>query len=603
MVLLSACGPPAPTVRPDPHTDPAEQRIEAMADRGELDEAARAWLVLAEERPEQATSMRLRATDLFLQLDDIERAVATLDMLDREMLRGSQIHHFDLAQAELALLQGDLATAGWLLARDTQNWPEDLIERHALLEERLRQQLDNPTRQSFAALEQSLYDGDFSPDLALALMIEHPLSDLEALLLQHAYRPELLPWLELVVSARRFLLDDTALERAMMDWEQRYPTIGYRAEEALFWLSIWRQTYPAPNRIAVVLPGRSGMARVSAALRDGLISAWLEWPPERRPELVFEYIDDDPGAVLSAWFDIRESGADFMLGPLERHQVDSLLTLPDPGLPILMLNHPTDPDAFNEATGPVFAIGLLPEEEAELAAIHALARGHERALVLAQNTDWGQRVASAFSETFRLGGGQILGNAEYATDQVDHSALLEVLLELDRSEQRANRLARVLNQPIESEAQRRTDVDLIFLASRVEDGRQIRPQLRFFGAGDLPVLATSQIIAGSPDRRRDEDLDGIELPLSPWFLDFTAQGERRRRAESIHGHLDNPNLSRLHALGFDALNLVPWLDLMRADESLYLAGLSGRLRLADGHRLQRELPFVRLIDGRAEPVR
>ncbi len=50
------------------------------------------------------------------------------------------------------------------------------------------------------------------------------------------------------------------------------------------------------------------------------------------------------------------------------------------------------------------------------------------------------------------------------------------------------------------------------------------------------------------------------------------------------------------------MNLVPWLDLMRADPQLYLAGLSGRFRLPDGRLFERDLPVVRLIDGRAVQV-
>jgi uncharacterized protein len=278
------------------------------------------------------------------------------------------------------------------------------------------------------------------------------------------------------------------------------------------------------------------------------------------------------------------------------------MTLPDPGLPMLMLNHPSERPDDSDAFGLVHAIGLLPEEEAELAAVQALVLGQRRALVLAQNTDWGRRVAGAFTETFELGGGQVLSKADYSASQVDHSSLLETLLELDRSAQRAARIARTLGEEVEAEPQRRTDADFIFLAARAEDGLLIRPQLRFFGAGDVPIMAISQILPGAPDPRRDEDLEGIVLPLPPWFIDGTPAGEQRRRAERLYSALDNPTLSRLHALGHDALSLTPWLDLMRRDPELYLAGLSGRLRLPENGRVERDLPFIRLVNGRAVPL-
>jgi len=602
LFFLGACAPPTPLVRPDPPVDPAEQRIESLVDQGRLAEAGQAWLDLAGEHPDQANWFKLRAAEIWLQAGMAHEAAAVLVMIDEQALSRDQRARMLLARAELALLEGDLATAGWLLAHSTDRLPEHLVARHAMLEDLLQRQLENPAREAFSALDQAIRQGDFEPELALALLIEQPLSELQGLQTTHGHRPEMLPWLDLVASARGALLDPAALEVAMNDWTERHPETGYDAEEALNWLASWAHTRPRPMRISIVLPGRPGMEQIGAALRDGLLAAWLEQAPDNRPELTFMYIGDEPEAVMSAWFDAREAGADFMIGPLEREQVDTLLALPDPALPVLMLNHPSNPASFDGVAGPIHAIGLLPEEEAELAAVHALVQGHKRALVLAQDSEWGRRVAPAFTRTFELGGGQAIGQAAYSAGQVDHSALLETLLELDRSEQRARRLAQVINRSVESEPHRRTDVDLIFLGSRAEDGRQIRPQLRFFGAGDVPVLATSQIVAGQPDPRRDEDLEGIILPLAPWFLDFTPQGQQRRQAERVYAHLNNPGLSRLHALGFDAMTLVPWLDLMRNDPDLYLAGLSGRLRLPDGRLMERDLPFVRLVNGRAVPV-
>ncbi len=600
--FLVACAPTQPVTRPDPATDPEIEQIEAMVRGGELEAAAEAWLALAQAQPERAGAFRIRAAEVWLQAGRDDEAAEALAEVEPRRLEPAQAARFNLARAELALNEGDLSTAGWLLAESIDALPETLMMRHQMLDELLGRALDNPARQAFAALETAIAEEDFHPELALALLIEQPLAALRQLLAKHGHRADVSPWLALAVAARSHLLDPTLLEDALIDWEARYPATGYGAWQALTWISLWKQTQALPRHIAVVLPGRSAMSRASEAVRDGIVSAWLDLPPDRRPELSFKYIDEQAGSATAAWFEARESGADFMLGPLERGPVDELAGLPDASLPMLLLNHPTDPSMLAHGSGMVHALGLLPEEEAELAAVHALVQGHERALVLFQDTDWGRRVAESFTKTFELGGGRIMGRTRYAPDQVDHSRMLEVLLQLDQSSQRARQLGQVLNQTLEYEPHRRTDIDLIFLAARAEDGRLIRPQLRFFGAGDVPVLATSQIIAGAPDPGRDEDLDGISLPMAPWFLDFTAQGEQRRRAESIHPHLDNPSLSRLHAIGADAMDLVPWLDLMRADPQLYLAGLSGRFRLPDGRVFERDIPIVRLVDGRATPI-
>lgn len=599
VIGLAACAPPAPMVRPDPPADPEIEEIRALVEAGRLDQAAAGWLDLADERPESEAGYRLNALELLIETGSHDAAWSLLGDIDDAALSARERQRLTLARVEIDLHRGELANAGWRLADLADTLPNDLEARRQDLEARLREQMERPALQALKAMEQAIFSGEFTPELGLALLIELPLADLERLQSEHRHRPELEPWLALATAARAHALDPDSLSSALDEWEAAYPLTGYSAEAARFWLALWRQTQPYPVRIGVILPGRSAMARVGSAVRDGMMSAWLEIPPERRPELLFRYIGDDHRDVISAWFDLREAGVDFLVGPLEREQVDALVDLPDPGLPVLLLNHPSQTGELG-ASGAFRAFALLPEDDAELAAAHALVSGHDQALVLHQNSDWGQRVAMSFTRLFELGGGRVLTSAEYSTRQVDHSALLEVLLELDRSEQRINRLARTLNQPVESEPQRRTDVDVVFLAARAEDGRQIRPQLRFFGAGDVPVLATSQVIAGAPDPARDGDLDGVILAMPPWFLDFTPQGQQRQRAARLYPHLDNPNLARLHAMGADAIALLPWLDAMAMDPALYLSGLTGRLRLGDGALVERDQPMIRLVQGRAE---
>ena len=41
---------------------------------------------------------------------------------------------------------------------------------------------------------------------------------------------------------------------------------------------------------------------------------------------------------------------------------------------------------------------------------------------------------------------------------------------------------------------------------------------------------------------------------------------------------------------------------MEADPTLYLAGRTGRLRLPAGPLIERDLPFVRIVDGQVRPL-
>ncbi|WP_376696428.1 penicillin-binding protein activator [Wenzhouxiangella sp. EGI_FJ10305] len=604
LVLLAACAPSGPGVRSGDGDDAEIGRIEQMLAAGDYEDAALAFEQEALDRPQVAGSLLIRAAEAWLRAERAGEAEQALGRIDVSTLSDHELLRLDLAQAELAMLRGDLANAGWLLASTADQLPDDLEARHAELEARLLELESAPVRGALDALEQAVAEPDFSGETALALMLEFPLTQVERVLYQVGDRPELLPWLDLVISARENLLDDPALDEALTAWERRWPDLEYSADEARRWIAAWRQTRPLPAHITVLLPAKgTSLHRPGEALREGLVAGWLRLPPDHRPRLTFRYIGSEPEAVVSAWFDARENGTDFLIGPLDRGKAQALADLPDAGvIPTLLLNLPEDVDRLAEAGGEIAALALPPETEAELAAIHALATGRRRALVIAQYSEWGERVAEAFTETFMLGGGQVLANRIYDPELPDHSALLRDMLEVDRSEDRIDRLSGLLDGEVESVAQRRTDADVIFLGARAADGRLLRPQLAFFDAGDLALMATSYIVDGAPQTGRDRDLDGISTPMPPWFLDFTTAGTLRERARSLYAGLDNATLSRLHALGRDAIALVPWLSMMRADPTLSLPGMMGELSLPEGNIIRRDLPVIRIEGGVASPV-
>jgi len=606
LIMLAACAPSAPVSRDSADLDQALERAERLTRSGEHARAATAWSEVADalqaQDPLRADEFRLRASEAWLRAGQAPAAQSLLERVDERTLNAPARARYELAWAEIFFMTGDLEAASLRLARAARGLPPEQIDRFDLLDDMIRQARSNPAREAFEALETAIYSNDFSPDLALALLIDHPRASLTNLQRQNRHRPELAPWLDLVISARLALLDPPRLDVELQAWEARHPAVGYSAEAAASWLQAWRQSRPIADTIMVALPGREQMENVSQALRNGIMSTWLRMRPEDRPELIFRTVADEEDAIIGLWFEARELGVDFLIGPLERAQVDSLVALPDAGLPILLLNHPSSPEQLEAMSGDIHAIGLIPEEEAELAAVQALVLGHRRALIMAQSSDWGRRVAEAFRSTFELGGGRIMDQADYAPTQPDHSALLEVLLNLDRSEQRAAEVRRLVGQDIESVPQPRTDVDLIFLAARPDDARLIRPQLRFQRVGELPVFATSAVVEGAPQAERDDDLSGITLPLPPWFIDESRFGAERRVAERRFSQLASPVLSGLHALGADALDLVRWSGRMEADPTLYLAGRTGRLRLPAGPLIERDLPFVRIVDGQVRPL-
>ena len=593
---MAACTPTGSGPRPDS----LPQDPERLADSGRHAEAARAWLTLAAEQPAQADEARIAAARQWLKAGELGEARKLIGQLRGADMNSAMAFRVALLSAELALAERDFGTAKRILSRPRELVPVSLRERFDSLNQRLYETNPDSPAARVDALQTALAEDDFRPEMALALLLELPLATLKELQSSYRDQRELVPWLNLGVAARSRLLDDVELQPALAEWRRKNDFASGLDAELFEWIQIWRQTRPVPAPVTVMLPGQGSLARAGRAVREGLLTAWLDLPADRRPELDFRYLDSALDAAATAWTEARERGSEFVIGPLMRSQIEALLALPDTaGLPTLLLNRPPEGVAMPDPGQPLAMLALPPEEEAELAAVRALVNEFERALVVAQQSDFGARVADRFVETFELDGGRVIARAEYVPGEFDHTETLESLLEVDASRERIARLEDALGVEVESEAQRRTDFDVVFLAARGGDGRQIMPQLRFLEVTPRPVYATSDVWPGGDV---DRDLDGVQFPAAPWMLRQGAPAERRRRALMMYPELQgSPTLSVLHALGRDALALVPWMDSMKEDPALYLAGNVGRLRLPDGVVLERDMPWARVEDGR--PVR
>lgn len=593
LALLAGCAAPVPGPRgPDQPTDP-----ESLYLAGRYVEAAEAWMVEAERPEGPGDAARLRAVEAWLAAGQTASAEDVLARIDPAMLRRALRFRYDLARAELALNRGDFELAERVVALAPDRVPAELQARLA----RLRELLDAADPESPAArlraLRESLAGPGFEPARALALLIDIPLDPLDALVEAHGDEPDVGPWLRLGRLLRANLLDPPALREVTETWVRAFPASGVEVDAVLDWVRAWRESRPMPARVAVLLPGEGPLAAAGEVLRDGLVTAWMDLPRSRRPELDFLYLASTPDAAVGAWFEARERGADFILGPLDRAQIPALLALPDPAVPMLLLNRPPPEAQWPTPAQPLAILALPPEEEAELAAIRALVDGGRRALVIAQDTEFGGRIAGRFVETFELGGGRVVGRVDYPPRETDFTDRLEDALRLVDSEARIDRISALLGEPVEAEPHRRTDIDLVFLAAR-DEARQVQPQLRFLDLAALPTFATSHVLTAD----RDRDLDGLMLPLSPWLLADSEHVEARAGAERAFPALQRSvTLSQLHALGRDAVALLPWLDAMKRDPRLTLSAGVGRLRLADGVALERDLPWAIVREGR--PVR
>jgi outer membrane PBP1 activator LpoA protein len=207
-------------------------------------------------------------------------------------------------------------------------------------------------------------------------------------------------------------------------------------------------------------------------------------------------------------------------------------------------------------------------------------------------------VLAAFSQELSAAGGQLLDVATYDAGSTDYAAAISEVLRINESEARDKRLDAVLGTRLTFQPRRRGDIGFIFTPGQAQAERLLRPQLKFYFAGDVPAYATADAFA--PDSNANQDLDGLTFPDAPWLLGG-ALVESVREAVGTAWPTGSPHRSILFAFGFDAARLAATLRVLSAQNasatSLSVDGLTGHLTIAaDGHVL-RDLMWAQIRNG------
>ena len=574
---------------------------EAAFYRGDYAGAARAWEAQAEATdPSLAATLWISAADAWALAERPDRARAALRRLDRPNLLASDRSRLNLVLADLALQGKRPDEADVLLRQAEPSLPSASRARYEDLYARLFEQLTGPTSRELGRAAEigaamSYYDPNATVEI-MRLLEDVTLGELAIRAANPRADRRTAGWLDLARVIRESLPRPEEAEARIGAWKARHPGHVLTEAQALDTFLRYRQDFGAPARVAVLLPGSGRLQAAGEALRDGLMSAYLNNP--KRSELLFFETDDDPESAIAAYFSALDAGADQIIGPLRRESVEAMLNLPGMATPVLALNDLPDPWVeLAGLEGRVRGLSLSQDAEAAAIARRAAASGYQRAMVLAPETEWGERMASAFQDEFLRDDREIVAALRYPERENDHSALLERALKIDESEARKRRIENTLQTRVGFEPIRRDDVDMIFLAANATQARLIRPQLRFHDAGDIPVYATGRVYDGQPDAIRNQDLNGIRFPTTRWQLEHVADDALPELA-SLRGGA----LAPLFALGNDAWNMLPWLGLMNRDAGFAFPGESGDYRAGLDGALLREPAWAEFERGRPAPL-
>ena len=262
-------------------------------------------------------------------------------------------------------------------------------------------------------------------------------------------------------------------------------------------------------------------------------------------------------------------------------------------VPVLALNYL--PDDMLAPLG-LYQFALAPEDEASSAAIRILGDGYIRAVALVPNDDRGRRILQSFMTEFEALGGILLDHRSYTPDKTDFSNEIESLMGLSGSVQRYQKIRMHIGSGLQFDPRRRQDAEVIFLAAAAGAGRLLKSQLKFHYSGDLPAYSISSV--NSLDGRSNVDLNGIMFADAPWLV--APQPWIRYLPKTYAQHWpEERRLGRLHAMGYDAYNLIASLYATRDGGMEELSGATGDLFLDRRGRVHRRLAWAQFQRGEA----
>ncbi len=581
-----------------------ERRAQTLAQDGEFAEAASVYIGLASASAGvERDRLTLLAVEQWLYAGDGKRAKNALSQIPQPA-GGDLLWLWSSDVALLALWEGR---------------PDDAL---GVLEPLARQPLPAGHRARVEALRGDAWfqKGDPLRATDLFLQRENWLDDQRAI---DANRRRL--WTGLTVSNVQALRNaaEVSSDPLLRGWLALAALANSTGQQGIGWgngLQQWQQSYPDhpailvvpnvtlaedrllnyPRQIALLLPLSGEQAGAGNALKNGFLGAYFSAVSGVDSDQQIRVYDvDAAGGVTSAYATAVSDGAEFVVGPLLRSGVADLaseLLLP---VPVLALNYL--PDGTDAPPG-FFQFGLAPEDEAASAAARAIEDGKRFAIAMAPSNDWGRRVLQSFATEFEGLGGTVLDYRNYEPSTQDFKFEIESLMALTQSVQRYQRLRANLGEPLQFDPRRRQDVDHIFLAADAKSGRLIKSQLKFHYAGELPVYSTSFI--HSMDGRSNADLNGLMFADAPWVVSPPAWIEDY---PTLYGEFwpAERRLTRLHAMGYDAYNLVGALFNAGERGMEEISGATGELFLTVDGQVHRRLAWARFERGQvvAMPAR
>lgn len=559
---------------------------------------------LASASATESAQIQLRLADLQLQQKNMSAAGQSLGAIDRELLSNQDRVLLMCVQADFLTANNKAREAVKFLAKNQNSFPKALQLRVLNTQVNVLTAAGFKIEASHARVQRQSHLSELHQQEENAKSILNSLSALPGQSLQQLADKHLSAdmdsWIAFVINTKPQLFSLTGFDNAVINWSSAHPQHAIPDSVIQEIRENIQSKSDYPEKIALLLPLSSKFSSQATSIRDGFLGAYYNYTGEDKPDI---FIMDNAVAGQSIEQQLRfakQQGAGLVVGPLLKSSIQAVEKLQQLPLPVLALNYLDDAlqDKEGAPKSGFFQFGLLPEDEAEQAAKLAILRDQTKAVLMVPKTRLGQRMASAFIQSYSQLGGTVVSVQEYAPKGKDFSSNIKSMLNVQQSLSRKSILQAVLARNVKFSPRIRQDIDVIYMVAPPNQARGIKPQLNFFDAGDIPVLASSHLFNGNTTPSLDKDINDVVFTQTPWLL----------KAGTIPLHQQLKQLwpagmarnSKLFALGADAFNLVPFMERMQQDSNFHKDGYTGTLSSDNRGRIHRELLWAKFKQGLVE---
>ena len=636
VVLMSGCGstPKQSSVTPERAPTPVEtSKAAAITPEHKLVEAKKVWADTGDKV--QRDEFLLQAADLYLQNNQTTLAQQILFELQQEGVETSQVSKYTLLLVKAYLAQPNASVESLLALLDTINDNSDVAIEKAYLQTQLYTQQGH-----LAAAANSLMKTDLSSEEKVTKIWAWVTSlSRDTLNEINAQYPALSPFVTLRELTEEHIGSPNQLAQSLTQFQQVYR--GHVLSEAIP-QEVLKAVKVEPiyaSEIAVLLPLSGRLARTGNAVKNGIMAAYyndVEKENSERNLPRLRFIDTNESSPQSLIEQIGETK--FVIGPLLKETVDSLIPILPPSINVLALNRPeenanTQPTATNaveqltqnqqsvleshtdaqqEMLFPTALnyFGLAPEDEAIQLAEFIFSKGYRAPIVISAESGLYQRMDSTFkAHWIKLNNIENKQRANITSVSFnDSSSLREGVtqaLDVAQSNARINQIEYMTNDEVYNMPRSRRDIDAIVAFASPQDTELLNPiieaSLNPYDGKLVPVYATSRSMDYDSGKNQWRDLQNVHFIDMPWLMPQHNWKQLEEDAEKAWSN-QNTMQKRLFAFGYDAYQLLPELGMLNTLHYITHEGLTGKLSVNKRGEVIRQQPQAIIRDEEIQMV-